>query len=264
MSFAAFLWAVASLLLGAAIGVMLSRWWQCTRQDAVPPIPAKWPLRARGLLTTEELAVLKWLTSCFPEHLVMAKLPVVRFTHPEGKEKTEKGKELQALLDGVYCAFTVTTKSGMVVGCVDVLGQRGLPRGSRDLKESLLSDCNIAYTVIRASDLPPASAIRAAFLGEVAPVDQLTHEETIGGDSGFHADLRAFNLQSKRDAKIAALKRLNKDNDANRSPHAPGGFNADGTPSAAAQKPKNSSADWEDSFIQPGDTRPGKLEQEAP
>jgi hypothetical protein len=228
-------------------------------EETDPPLPAKWPLRARGLLTGEEHEVLSWLRAAFPKHMVMVKLPVVRFTIPLSKDTTSESKRLQTLLDGVYCSFTVCTPNGNVAGCVDVPGKRGLPRGNRDLKESLLSDCGIAYTVVRGFDLPKAAAMRAAFLGEIDLEDKQEHQVTRGGDSSFHADLDAFTRKAKLDAKEAALKELNKNSDAKRLPVNVAGFNPDGS-HAGSLKPQRFPVEWEDSFIQPSDSRPAKLD----
>ncbi|MES2943961.1 MAG: DUF2726 domain-containing protein [Pseudomonadota bacterium] len=262
MNFSTILMMVLMLLIGAALGGGLYAWWQHKQETSEPPLPAKWPLTARVLMTVEEYEVMVWLRRTFPKHLIMIKLPVVRFTIPI-KEKGGRNKKWQKMLEGVNCTFSICTSNGSVVGCVDVPGKRGLPRGNRDLKDGLLSDCGIAYTVVRGSELPKSSAMRAAFLGEANVEDQQEHQETRGGDSVFHADLDAFTARARQVAKEAALKELNKDSDAKRLPKvaAPAGFNPDGTGSFGSLKPPRFPVDWEDSFIAPtGDSRPGKLE----
>lgn len=199
LNFSTFLMLGLALLAGLVAGAGLYAMWLLKKEDTDPPIPAKWPLAARGIMSGEEHEVMKWLRSTFPEHMIMVKMPVVRYTIPVGKDKKAESKRLQDLIDGVYCSFAVCTISGTVVGCIDVPGKRGLPRGNRDLKESLLSDCGIAYTVVRGFDLPRSSAMRAAFLGELEVEDKPEHQETRGGDSSFHADLDAFTAKARRD-----------------------------------------------------------------
>ena len=262
MNLSTWLLAGLGLLVGLLLGGGLLAWWTHKRSVVDLVMPEKWPLTARGLVTNEEYEVLSWLRRTFDDHLVMVKLPVLRFTTPVNREKNSGGQQWQKLLNGVYCTFTVCTPSGTVVGCVDVPAKHGLPKGNRDLKESLLSDCSVAYTVVRHTHLPKASAMRAAFLGEMDEEDQLEHEATRGGDSSFHADLDAFNRHSKRAAKEAALKELNKGNEVPPvSKTRPVGFNPDGTGAIEARKPSRFPTQFEDSFTHPADSRPGKLDQ---
>lgn len=132
----------------------------------------------------------------------MVKVPILRFTMLHDAVKTnltaksiatarDEGERWLELLNGIYATFTVCTTDGKVVGCVDVSDKQAIPKANRELKETLLLDCGIAYTVVSAFNLPAASIMRATFLGEV-PVDSVEHQVTRGGDSDFHADLSAF------------------------------------------------------------------------
>lgn len=211
LDFSAWLTAGLALVAGALLGASLYPWWLRNNTEKVvhPLVPDKWPLAARSLLTSEEHAVLQWLNATFHDHIVMLKVPVLRFTVPTHKAKDHAAKGWQELLNGVYCTYTVCTPQGQVVGCVDLPGKRGLSQGSRELKEKLLSDCGLAYTVVLLADLPKATAMRAAFLGEAQEQAQPPHQTTRGGDSNFQADLASFNKRSRQLVKNAALVKLN-------------------------------------------------------
>ena len=246
---------VPGLLVGAAAYAL----WLRAKASSSMRMPDNWPLTSRVLITNEEHEVLKWLRNTFHDHLVMVKLPVLRYTMPVSKGKNGGGARWQELLGGVYCTFTVCTSNGNVVGCVDVPGKRGFSKTNRELKESLLSDCRIAYTVVRSIKLPKASAMRAAFLGEMEVEDQVEAEATRGGNSSFHADLDSFTKEKRLAAKAAALKELNN-NDIKALPaQQPAGFNPDGTGAFDANKSGRYKAQWEDSFIQSDESRPAKL-----
>ncbi|MEP6770401.1 MAG: DUF2726 domain-containing protein [Polaromonas sp.] len=268
MNLISWLMTLVGVAVGALAGVLLYAAWLRKEAGANLRIPHKWPLRARGVVTNDEYEVWKWLRSTFHDHAVMVKLPVLRFTIPleKGKEKDkdkEKNERLLELLNGVYTTFTVCTLDGKVVGCVDLRGKREVSRATRELKETLLSDCGIAYTSVKASRPPTASAMRAAFLGEMPEELVQEAQETRGGDSSFHADLDAFTKQRVKAAKDAALKELNKDNQPEASRAAATrnvGFNPDGTGGIRVEKNDRFATQWEDSFIQPADTRPAKLE----
>ena len=250
------------MAVGLALGAGIYAWWQRRQANASMRMPSKWPLTARVLITNEEHEVFKWLCTTFNDHLVMVKLPVLRFTVPISKDKNGGGTRWQELLGGVYCTFTVCTSNGNVVGCVDVPGKRGLNKTNRQLKESLLSDCRIAYTVVRSVKLPKASAMRAAFLGEMELEEQIEAEATRGGNSSFHADLDSFTKEKRLAAKAAALQELNT-NDALAPIARPqaAGFNPDGTGAFGADKSGRLPQKWDDSFIQSDESRPAKLSE---
>jgi hypothetical protein len=256
----AFLFLCLGLLAGAALGVGFYVWNIKRQANAKMRLPSKWPLTARVLMTNEEYEVFKWLANAFQDHLVMVKLPVLRFTVPVSKDENGGGARWQELLGGVYCTFTVTTSNGNVVGCVDVPGKRGLNKSNRQLKESLLSDCRIAYTVVRSAKLPQVSAMRAAFLGEMQIEDQVDAEATRGGDSSFHADLDSFTKEKRLAAKAAALKVLNS-SDVVKIANPSTGFNPDGTGAFDASKSGKFRNQWVDSFIQSDESRPAKLHE---
>lgn len=253
-------WALGLGLVGGAIaGAALYAWWRYAQANAKMRMPDTWPLTGRVLLTNEEHEVFKWLRNTFHEHLVMIKVPVLRFTIPISKEKNGGGPRWQDLLGGVYCTFTVCTTNGNVVGCVDVPAKRGLNKANRELKESLLSDCHIAYTVVRSIKLPKTSAMRAAFLGELLVDESADAQITRGGDSSFQADLDSFTKEKRMAAKAAALQELNTNDALKPIPrrNAPG-FNADGSGAAGSSMYPSR---WDDSFTVTDESRPAKLRE---
>ena len=260
MNTSTFLFLCLGLLAGAVLGVGFYVWYLKRQAHSKMHLPSKWPLISRVLMTNEEYEVFKWLTSVFIDHLVMVKLPVLRFTVPVNKDKNGGGTRWQELLGGVYCTLTVCTANGNVVGCVDVPGKRGLNKSNRQVKETLLSDCRIAYTVVRSAKLPEASAMRAAFLGEIPPEDKGEAEATRGGDSSFHADLDRFTKEKQMAAKASALEKLNNSDTGKAVPAPqPAGFNPDGTGAFGSGKSNRFPNQWDDSFIQSDESRPAKL-----
>ncbi|MFT4195162.1 DUF2726 domain-containing protein [Ottowia sp.] len=129
-------------------------------------LPLQWPLNPRPLANTAERRVWHWLRQVFPDHHVMIKLPVTRFTTPR---EHGAATEWFDLLSGAYCTYTVCNGQGQVVGCIDLLGPQGLSRGNRQLKQTLLAQCGIGYWVLVPDSLPAADALRADFLGSYAP-----------------------------------------------------------------------------------------------
>lgn len=135
------------------------------RSPARRRLPQQWPLNPRPLANTAERRVWHWLEQVFPGHHIMVKIPVTRFTSPR-----EPGiaHEWFGMLSGAYCTFTICDAQAVVIGCVDVLGPRGLSRGNRQLKQTLLAQCGIGYWVLVPDSLPAPDALRTDFLGSYA------------------------------------------------------------------------------------------------
>lgn len=244
---------------GLITGVLLTTWRLRKEASVGLRVPARWPLVARGLVTTSEDDVWKWLRSTFHDHLVMIKVPVLRFTIPMDGERHKSAQWLE-MLNGVYTTFTVCTTDGAVVGCVDVPGTRGLGQANRELKEALLADCNISYTVVRSNSLPKVEAMRAAFLGEI--VDEfMTEPQPVYDEYGnFQAEVAAFTKEKMRAAKEIAQREINQQaRQASAKALNPAPHGDRRRPESASGAPSRFPTEWDDSFIQPLDSRPAKL-----
>ena len=242
-----------ALVIGLALGAAALFLWQRHVSSQALRLPYKWPLRSRVMLTAEEQQAFEWLRGIFPKHFVMCKLPVLRFTVPIKKEQKDMARRWQELLHGVYCTFTVCTKQGAVIGCVDVSGRRGLTNISRELKERLLEDCAVAYITVKPSSLPNAGVVRSAFLGEMRQKSS-SEQQTRGGDSDFNADLVHFTDEKRQ----AALKQLNKA-DSRPTPLETEVYDPDGTGAFAARRPGKGRTVYDDSFVAPIESRRAHL-----
>lgn len=157
-----------------ALGALLHRAWANNQARERRRIPKHWPLNTRALANSEEARVWHWLARAFYDHHVMIKLPVTRFTLPRD---SEQGMHWYRLLGGVYCTFTICKADGKVIGCMDVTGKKALPRSTRMLKHSLLTQCGLPYWVVSSSSLPTVAEIRAEFLGESPTAKSMRERE---------------------------------------------------------------------------------------
>lgn len=209
------------VLAGGALGAGMYAWRLKRKVSAKLHLPAKWPLASRALVNATEEKTWLWLRETFHDHQVMLKTPVLRFTTLVEKEKPNASAKEKAhvqaqnerwleRLSGVYTTFTICTAKGKVVGCVDVPGKTPQTKASRELKENLLSDCGIAYTVVNPSSLPAGSAMRAAFLGEMPAEPEQESLSIQGIDTVFRHDLKSFTIQPVKEAKAAPAKPKNQ------------------------------------------------------
>lgn len=160
-------WIVAGLAAGAGAlaGVVGRVWWTRHAARQRKRIPSYWPLDPRRMASSAECLVWRWLCGVFDDHHVMIKVPVTRFTLPRGQQDSAHWHQL---LNGVYCTFTICASDGTVMGCLDVMGPHGITRSNRQLKLTLLSQCGIAYWIVKPNHLPDAAEMRTEFLGEDA------------------------------------------------------------------------------------------------
>ena len=74
--------------------------------------------RLHNLRLTEDAGNLaRLLRETFPDHQIVPKLPLTRFTMPRDPEQ---GREWFEMLSTAYCSFTICSPDGQVIGCVDV------------------------------------------------------------------------------------------------------------------------------------------------
>jgi Protein of unknown function (DUF2726) len=233
-------WLLAVLVPAAlAIGAWLHRAWEKHQARQQRRIPKHWPLSTRALVNSEEARVWHWLARAFYDHHIMIKLPVTRFTLPRD---SGQGMHWYRLLAGVYCSFTICKADGKVVGCIDVPGQSALPRSTRMLKHSLLTQCGLPYWVVRSSSLPTVAEIRSEFLGETATAQSMRErEQEERAIIAAQANLRSA-LTRQRSSRHSEFSPLST------------------WPSSESRSGDLNSSQWQDnSFLVPLDSRKGDL-----
>jgi hypothetical protein len=231
--------ALAPVLI--ALGAFAHRFWAARVERSRRRIPKHWPLNPRAIVNSEEARVWAWLTRAFYDHQIMIKLPVTRFTVPRD---LQKGMAWYRLLNGVYCSFTICTADGRVIGCIDVPGKNALPRNTRLLKHSLLTQCELPYWVVRSSSLPTVTEIRAEFLGETPTPQTLRDREM---------EERALIAAQNNLRTALNRQRGNRQSDFNPLSTWPSSKGSDSSISAMGSQ-------WqENSFLVPLDSRKGDL-----
>ena len=166
---------IEAFIAGCVLGLCGSAgvlWLRRAPASAPARIPSRWPLSQRLLVNTRERKIWQWLRTAMADHQVMVKLPVTRFTIPAQPAKPQEAEHWYAMLNRVYCSFTVCTPDGRVLGCVDVAARAGMTLSHQQMKHSLLSQCGIPYWVVEPDKLPAGQEIRAAFLGHTPASDE--------------------------------------------------------------------------------------------
>ncbi len=150
-------WVIASLslLLLAAAGVL---WLRFAPKRESAPLPEKWPLTARRVFGQHELRVFRQLREALPEHVVLSKLPLVRFCHPDDPAAVRYWFEL---LGNQHVSFAICSESGRVLAAIDLEGLRPSSRRSLQIKESVLAACKVKYLRCTPDQLPSLPELRS-------------------------------------------------------------------------------------------------------
>lgn len=160
-----FAWiALAALLVlaSAAIGWRLGRR-QRPAARRVPPLPAEWSVCPRPLFTTGERLLRRRLAQAFPQHLVMAKLQLVRFCQPDSGGSMRYWYDL---LSPLTVSFAVCSENGRVLAAIDIdqgPADREQParRRALEIKQAVLKASGVRYALSPAGQLPTVEELHA-------------------------------------------------------------------------------------------------------
>ena len=97
-------WIVALVILLAALAVAIG--WRLLRQRKAEskPLPTEWSLAPRPVFSTDERRVYRQLREALPHHIVLSKLPLVRFCQPNDPQEVRFWYEL---LGSIHVTFAI-------------------------------------------------------------------------------------------------------------------------------------------------------------
>lgn len=118
----------------------------------LPPLPVEWDLSPRPVFTADERRVYRQLREALPHHIVLAKLPLVRFCQPNDAKAVRFWFDL---LGASHVTFAVCSANGRVLAAIDLSYDRGGPPSrSTRIKQSVLASCRVRYLRCPADHLP--------------------------------------------------------------------------------------------------------------
>jgi hypothetical protein len=213
-------WILATLSL-ALLTVASALWWTRRRQQRPRPLPTEWTLTARPVFSTDERRVYRQLREALPHHIVLSKLPLVRFCQPTDPNEVRFWYEL---LGGIHVTFAICSANGRVLAAIDLENDRGNSRRTLQIKQSVLAACRVRYLRCPVDHLPsipelqllvpqsgatargPQPAPTAVQRGEAAVVANGSRRQArtaLWQDSGFFQD-SFFGMDSRGDFSTAS------------------------------------------------------------
>lgn len=148
-------WLVTALALLVVVALLA---WQHLRSAAQQrkadpkPLPTAWDLLPRPVFSADERRLYRQLREALPHHVVLAKLPLVRFCQPSDPNRVRYWYEV---LGASHVNFAVCSVNGRVLAAIDLNYERSGPasRVTR-IKQSVLGACRIRYLRCAPDHLP--------------------------------------------------------------------------------------------------------------
>ena len=149
---------IVALLALASLVVVLVLWALKLRSmKASVPLPKEWSLTARPVFTAEERRVYRLLREALPHHIVLSKLPLVRFCQPTNPNNVHYWFEL---LGSNHVTFAVCSANGRVLAAIDLDTDRGHSSRVQQIKHAVLNACRVRYLRCPVQHLPSVAELQ--------------------------------------------------------------------------------------------------------
>jgi hypothetical protein len=141
-------------LLALALLVLL---WRGRKPPQPKPLPTEWSLTARPVFSTDERRIYRLLREALPHHIVLSKLPLVRFCQPNDPTEVRFWFDL---LGSNHVTFAVCSANGRVLAAIDLDVERGGSRRLQQIKQSVLAACRVRYLRCSTDHLPSIAELQ--------------------------------------------------------------------------------------------------------
>jgi hypothetical protein len=176
-------WLLASLSLACLLGA-LGLWWWRRQYPKKQALPDEWELNPRPVFNSDERRVYRHLRDALPQHIVLSKLPLVRFSQAADPKQVRYWYEL---LGGSSVAFAVCSTNGRVLLAIDLEGEGMTSRRSMQIKHAALAACKVRYLRCSADRLPSVPELRSLVPALPQPIGGVG--AYVGATPSGHANL---------------------------------------------------------------------------
>src|SRR3954468_8426630 len=159
-------WIAAVLALSLLAVVVIVGIWILRRPKRLPPLPTEWSLSARPVFSTDERRVYKLLREALPHHIVLSKLPMVRFSQPSDPTEVRFWYDL---LGAINVTFAVCSANGRVLAAIDLDTDRGNSRRILQINQWVLGACRVRYLRCPVDNLPTVAELQLLVPSSSAP-----------------------------------------------------------------------------------------------
>ncbi len=150
---------IAGAVVAVAVLTALAVWGLMRRPVAAKPLPTEWTLSPRPVFSTDERRVYRQLREALPHHVILSKLPLVRFCQPNDPEEVRYWYDL---LGAIHVTFAICSANGRVLAVIDLDNDRGGSRRVMQIKQSVLGACRVRYLRCPVDHLPSVPGVAVA------------------------------------------------------------------------------------------------------
>lgn len=143
----------AVTLLAFGLVLLLLR----SRKPTSKPLPVEWALAGRPVFSTDERRIYRLLREALPHHIVLSKLPLVRFCQPTDQSEVRYWYDL---LGTIHVTFAVCSANGRVLAAIDLDSERGSSPRIHQIKQSVMSACRVRYLRCPPDHLPSVAELQ--------------------------------------------------------------------------------------------------------
>jgi Protein of unknown function (DUF2726) len=130
-------------------------------------MPKEWALTPRPVFSSAERHIYQLLREALPQHVILSKLPLVRFCHASDLYEVRYWFNL---LGAIHVTFALCSPSGRVLAVIDVDNDEGgTQRRSQKIKLAVLNACHIRYLRYPPHRLPTATELQSLIPATRAP-----------------------------------------------------------------------------------------------
>lgn len=147
-------WVAGAAFAAGLLVAWVARPWMDRRKRK--SLPKRWDLASRPVFSADERALYRRLTQTLPDHVILAKLPLLRFCQAMSRKESITWYDL---LQPMHVGFAICAPNGRVLAAVDV-DHGALSARQKKIKSEALRACGVHYVRYRADDFPSAAEIK--------------------------------------------------------------------------------------------------------
>lgn len=148
---------ITALAALVVLAIVLGLWLLRRKPKKSMELPTEWALAPRPVFSTDERRVYRLLREALPHHIVLSKLPLVRFCQPTDPNEVRYWFDL---LGNSHVTFAICSANGRVLAAIDLDTDRGNSRRVAQIKQSVLSACRVRYLRCPVDQLPTVAELQ--------------------------------------------------------------------------------------------------------